>query len=535
MATTPIYSTVQISGKTNATNWVTLPDAGRTQVWCNVTAPNGMFVDAGGGKGPTSVNFSVQIEQLTALLAPTGTVETVTGSLSGLVSDERAETLEHVTAWTGPARVRMLRTTVYNYDFKGTVQDEIKWSDLYSVTPVGQVNFGNVTTVQTVTQATARATSVKTRQLNMMASRLLPIYDGANFSGAFDATGLLVSGTIAPTSKLVDIIAAVSADPKIGARTLTIDVDMPQIWSVQQKLDEWNPLCGQFNYTFDSDNISFEETVVSIANAGFCLAYRQNGKIRFALDQAQPVSTALFTHRNKKPNAETITRRFASDTECDGVEFIYVDPDTKQSETIKLPLDGSYTKLKKFEIAGIRNFTQAWFRANREYQKLIGQRISIDTTTTLEARSLLPNSRIDVVDSTRYQTYDGEVVGQSGMTLTLSDNVAFTPGAPHSIVLMRRDSSIQSIPVTPGGAANVVVLQNLPSEAITTDRGAGGIRTIFSFAADSARGAMAYLVQEIDISDGQYVNIKAINYSDTYFLADYAAVPASQSVISIKK
>lgn len=526
-----VSADIHIVGIENYTSWVTLPDTDRTEVWVNLVAPNGMFKDDG-GKSLAAVSFEMEIEKLDASFVPLGILETATGSLSGLVSDERADTLEHATAWTGPARVRMRRTSDYDFDFNGTVIDEIKWADLHSVSPVSKTEFGNKTTVHTITQATARATAVKTRQLNCIASRKLPTYNGSTFSGAFNAEGLLASGTISATSKIVDIIAAVAVDPKIGARDLATEVDMAQIWGVQQQLDAWNAACGQFNYTFDTDNTSFEETIIAVANAGFCIAYRQNGKIRLALDQAQANSTALFTHRNKKPNAETITRKFASDAEYDGVEFVYVDPDTDQSETITLPLDGNYTKLKKFEIPGIRSFTQAWLRANREYRKLVGQRITIETVTTMDARALLPNARIDVVDNTRFKSYDGEVVGQNGLELTLSQDVAFTPALSHSIVLMRRDGSLQSIPVTAGSAANKAVLQSLPSEAIVTGYGEAGIRTIYSFAADSARGAMAYLVQELDISDGQYATIRAINYSDGYYQMDHVAMPDKVFVIN---
>lgn len=527
-----VTCSVQITGKSEYTDWVTLPDADRTEVWCNIIAQNGMYKD-NNGKSSATVAFAIEIEQLHATtLAPLGVVETVTGSLTGSVTDERADTIEHATAWPGPARVRMRRTTDYDYAFSGTVQDEIKWADLYSISPVTVLEFGNKTTIHTITQATARATAVKTRQLNCIASRLLPTYNGTVFSGAFDSTGLLASGTIAATSKLVDIIAAVSVDPKIGARTLALEVDMAQIYAVQVLLDAWSTECGQFNYTFDSDNTSFEETLTLIANAGFCIAYRQNGKIRLALDTAQTASTALFTHRNKKPNAETITRKFASDSEYDGVEFVYVDPDSEQSETITLPLDGSYTKLKKYEIAGIRSFDQAWLRANREHAKLLGQRITLETATTLDARSLLPNSRIDVVDNTRFKSFDGEVIGQSGLTLTLSQSVAFTPAVSHSIILMRRDGSLQSIACTAGTAANKVVLASLPTEAITTTHGAAGVRTIYSFAADTARAAQAWLVQEIDISDGQYCTVRAINYSADYYAFDNTAIPAKATVIN---
>ncbi|MES2218369.1 MAG: host specificity factor TipJ family phage tail protein [Pseudomonadota bacterium] len=524
-------STITINDVNNWTDWFTLRITDRNELWCNILAQNGMFKDSG-GKSNATVTFEIEIEKLDADLSPTGIIETVSSSISGSVSDERAETVEHLTDWVGPARVRMHRTSDYDYDFEGTVVDEIKWADLYSVSPVNKNHFDNKTTIHTITRATSRATAVKSRQLNCIASRKLPIYNGTSFSGVLDAEGLLISGTISASSKLVDIIAAVSLDPKIGNQTLSESIDINQMYAVQQLLDAWNTECGQFNYTFDSDNLSFEETIVMIANAGFCIAYRQNGKIRLALDRAQQNSVALFTHRNKKPHAETITRKFANDAEYDGVEFVYVDPDTNQSETIKLPLDSSYTKLKKFEIAGIRSYSQAWLRANREYEKLIGQRITIETETTLEARSLLPNARIDIVDNTVFKSFDGEVVGQSGLTLTLSRDVEFSGSSNHSIVLIKRDGSLQSIRCTPGIQPNQIILASLPSEAIVTSYGIDGIRTIFSFASDDSRESMAYLVQEIDLSDKQYAKIRAINYSSEYYKNDYLSIPNKNAVIN---
>jgi hypothetical protein len=533
----PIYAPADVSVVSDTpiseyTDWVTLPDQDRTEVWVNIVAPNGLVKDNGGQASQTD-EFDIEIEKLNATtLVPTGTVEIVSGSLSGSTQEERADTFEHVTAWVGPARVRMRRTSQHDFDFEGTVIDEIKWADLYSVTPVDQDHFGNKTTIHTITEATNRSTAVKTRQLNCIASRLIPTYNGVGFSGQFDFTGELESGSIHASSKLVDIIAAISVDPKIGLRDLETEVDIGQMWGVQQQLDAWNSACGQFNYTLDTDNMSFEETVLAVANAGFCIAYRQSGKIRLALDRPQLASTALFTHRNKKPHADTITRKFANDSDYDGVEFTYSDPDTQQSETITLPLDGSATKLQKFEIPGIRDFTQAWFRANREYRKLLGQRITIETSTTQDARSLLPNARIDIVDNTRFKSFDGEVIAQSGLTLTLSQDVEFMGTEVHSIVLMHRDGTIESIVATPTGVPNQIVIAHAPSEAIVTTQGPEGVRTIFSFGSDSARAAQAYLVQEIDLSDGQYPVVRGVNYSASYYAADTLPVPAKGPIIS---
>jgi hypothetical protein len=519
------------NGATVWTDWQTLPDTDRTEVWTNVLARSGMYKDDG-AKSEASVAYEVQVEQLTAMLVPTGNVEVYSGFLTGATSNERAETLEHVTGWVGPARVRMRRLTDFDYSFQGAVVDEIQWFDLYSVSPTTKPHFGNKTTIHTVTRSTAGTTSIQRRELNCLASRKLPIYDSGTFTGAFNSDGLLVSGTIAATSRIVDIIPAVTIDPMIGNRPIG-DLDMDQIWSVQAQLAAWHPECGQFNYTFDSDSLSFEETVAAIANAAFCVPYRQNGKIRLALDRPQATSVALFTHRNKKPRAETITRTFSSEAEYDGVELVYVDPETEDQETIRLPLDGSYTKLKKVEITGIRSFVQAWFRANREYYRLRSARMTIETECTTDARAILPNSRVDIVDNTRFKSWDGEVVAQSGLTLTLSREVEFLPSEPHSIILMKRDGTLQSIACTAGPRANQVILAGPPAEAVVTEQTPeGGIRTIFSFAADSARAAQAWLVQEIGHTDGQYLRIRAVNYSDNYYTADALAVPAKASVIN---
>lgn len=526
-------SKVQAQPPTDWTPWVTLSDPARTEVFANIVAPQGMYRDDG-GRSLATVQFELQIERLNvSTLLPTGQVETVLGDISGSVQDERAETVEHVTAWTGPARVRARRVTQYDYGFEGTIVDEIKFADLYSVTPVDKAEFGNLTTIHTITQATTRATAIKTRQLNCLASRLIPAWTGSGFTGQMAADGRLASGTLQPSSRIVDIIAALALDPKIGNRALG-ELDMAQMWAVQQQLDAWRPECGQFNYTFDADNLSFEESVQMVANAGFCRAYRQSGRIRLSLDRPQAYSAMQFTHRNKdpEPGAETITRTFANDGDFDGVDFVYSDPDTESSETIRLPLDGSALSPKKFELPGIRNFTQAWLRAWREWLRLQHQRITIETRCTTDARALIPGRRVDCVDNTTFRAQDGEVVAQQGLLLTLSQRVTFVPGVPHSLVLSQRNGALQGIPCTPGPDPRQVLLAYAPAEAIVTDLGPDGIRTIYSLGPDDARGAMAYQVTEIDPPDGGYVTWRGVNYAPQIYAMDDQPVPDKAGIIN---
>jgi|GEM_PF-2015547 len=527
----PVLASVQIVGISEWTDWVTLPYTDTTEVWWNTVAANGLYADAGSGKEQATVFFEAQIEALDGGLNPTGNVETIPGFMTGMTSDERAVTTEHVIAIPGPSRFRMRRTSPYLYDFGGTIVDEIKWSDLYAISPVNRDHFGNKTTIHTVTVATPRATAARQRQLNCIATRLLPTFNGADFSGGFEASGALAWGTIHPTRKIIDIITAVSIDPVIGRRDIA-ELDLAQMWAVQESLDAWHAECGSFSYTFDSDTTRLEEMLSIIANAAFCVTYRQNGRIRLAFDRWQDANTALFTHRNKRPDGERVTRTFANDADFDGVELVYQDPETLRAETIRLPLDGNYTKLKKLEIPGIRSFAQAWYRACREYQRLRYQRLSTELEVTTDARMLLPNARIAIVDNTVFRALDGEVLGQQGMELILSRDVVFEPGQPHSIVLMRRDGSLESIVVTAGSEANRVVLQSLPGGPLVTREGVEGIRTVFSFAADNAREAQAWLVQEIGTpgEDG-YLPLRAINYSHLYYASDADPVPPKESVI----
>ena len=519
------------TGNPEYTSWVTLKDENMTQVWVNLVAQQGLFYDDGNGKVSLSVDYAIETQALDGSYLPTGSITTTTGTITAATSDEQARTIEITTGHTGATRVRARRTNNHDYGFAGSVIDEIKYQDLYAVTPITVTDFGNVTTVQVVSKATQRATSLKERKFNCNATRKLPTFNGTTFSGAFASDGSIASGTISATKSFIDILAAASIDSKIGQRVLADDVDMSQIWGVRNTINTWNPLNIEFGYTLDSDNISFEETVRMIADSVFCIAYRQNGKIRFSFDNVQASSSALFTHRNKKPASDTISRLFAADSEFNGIELTYNDNVTDAQETIKLPLSLTATNYKKIELTGVRNYAQAWFRANREYNKILLQRVSIETETTSDGRLLLPNQRIDIVDNTRFDSQDGEIIAQSGLILTLSRDVVFGVGT-HSIILMQRDGGLESITCTAGTSANKVVLAYAPSEAINTvNGGAIGVRTIFSFGADSVASANSYLVQEVNISDNSYVKVTAINYDADYYSADTESIPSRSTVL----
>ena len=525
--TNSIQSSVVVHNgqETEWTSWMTSNSQTATVAWMNVTAVGGLYRDGGKGQQPITIAYQFEIRRLDG-----SDVRTVNSSLTGQAQDMRAETVEFALPWVGPFQVRARRTTQYDSGFQGAIVDEIKWSDLYAISRVDRADFGNKTTVQTVMYATPRATSARSRQLNCWAFRRLPTYDGASWSGAFDADGRHVSGAIHATARASDIIGNMVMDRRIGNRPIS-DADMAQIYATQQLIEAWRPDCGEFNYTFDSKDASLEDMVGTVAQAVFCTAFRQAGKIRLFFDRPQTQPQTLFSHRNKRPNAETFTRSFRNDSDYDGVELTYSDRLSTQPEKIRLPLDGSARHYKIVEMPGVTSYEQAWVQANRQYNRLLNQRVVVETEVTQIGRLVTPGSLVSVVDNTRFRSFDGNVIGQSGLTLKLSQPVDVEPTS--DIVLMRRDGSVESIPVTAGADRFHVVLARYPAQPLVTQLTAdGGEPTEFSVASNDRRKAQTMLVKEVSRSDGEYVKITAVNYSDAYYAADYQPIPPRESVIN---
>lgn len=527
-----INARVQRVGATEWTDWMTLPDRNLSGVIANYTANGGMYYDDG-ENGLQYVTTTLEMQQQLLdpdTLAPIGAITTSTTNVGGATKGMRGQMLE-ITDWAvQPHRIRFRRSSNYDYDRDGATVDEVTLESVYALSNILQSDFGDLTIVHTKTEFTRQATALGERQLNMVASRKIPVYDqiAKTWSGVIDNTGRHVSGTIWPARDVINIVPFVYTDRYIGNRPVS-EIDMDSLADATNALYSIHPDLPTCDYTFDDTEMSVENHIALIVDAASMTSYRQYGKIRFEPDVRKDAPTMLFTHRNKKPASDVVTRTMISDG-YDGIEFKYVSPTSVGSpyrtETIILPTDGNYTKLKPFEIPGFTGFAKSWLRANREYRKLMNQRQITEFGATNDARMLVPGSMMDSVDNTTFQSNDGEVMGVSGLTLTLSQPVVFTPGQTHYIVLMRRNGSLESIQCTPGATDKEVVLANLPSEPIVSDYNRlKGIRTIYSFAADIDREGQYYTVDDIDPTDPEYIGVKGSIYLDMYYDADYQPIP----------
>lgn len=499
----------------SGTGWVgpfAMQVADLNMVLGNFVALQGLYKDDGKNQYPVNIQVEMELTPINASGAAIGPAETFTGTIFGAANDRstRALTMYAQPTFTGRCRVRARRITDKDTAFEGTVVDEVKWRDVYSVAPVTQTDFGNVTTVFAVTYATEGALALKDRKLNMLVARKLP----ERVSGTTFSTSLY------PTKNAADILVAMALDPYIGNRTLA-ELDVDGIYSTVDEVESYfgTPQASEFCYTFDKDNVSFEESVQSVAGAIFCQAYRRGSVINLFFEKATEDSSLLFNHRNKVPGSETRTITFGRTNDYDGVEFQYTDPEDDATVTYYIPEDRSAVNPKKVQSVGVRNFYQAYFAAWRAWQKIVYQNTTTEFEATQEADLLIVGERILVADNTRADTQDGQIVGQSGLTLTLSQPMKLQEGVGYTIFIQHVDKTVQAIGIASIAGPSQPILSAPPTSALSLDPDNFAVATYQIVGNNEPRGS-AFLLTDKSPKSNLTLTLKAINYDARYYAKD---------------
>lgn len=491
------------------TDWTSITVIKPERLLVNISADNGMYKDSGGSsKKPASVTAEVQYQLLDDSNNPYGEIYTVQGTVSGRSSDATGVSIIADIPFASKVRVRARRVTDADFDFEGQVVDEIKYDALYGQIRDTTTHYGNRTTVHTARKQTPRATSVKSPKLALIVTEKLYKYLGG---GVFDTV-------LTENTQAVQSLIRLMRDPVVGNLNLRA-ANMDKLIATQAEVEAYfgTPLAGQFCYTFDSYETTAQDIITTIAEAIFCSASRRGHSIYLDLERPRAGPEMVFTHRSKAPSGEKWTRQFNDRTAYDSLKFSYIDPDTNIKETIQIPETGG-VKTDTYDSKGIRNYQQAYWHAWRRYQRNSLNRVAVEFTALEEGALAVPGRPISVVKGSRVAPFDGYVIAVNGLTLTLSQPVEFTPGEDHSIILKKRDGSVQSVGVTPGANAQEVVMLSAPVESIYTGKDA--LKTEFSFGSDARHSAQMILVSTVTPGSDRTVTITGYNYSDGYYEKD---------------
>lgn len=491
------------------TDWVTIDRIKPERVLANISADNGMYKDNGNSsKKRASVTAEIQYQLIGDDGVPYGPILTSQGTITGRSSDATGVTIIGVLPTPSAVRVRARRVTNLDLDFEGQVVDEIKYSNLYGQIKDTTPHYGSRTTVHTARKQTARATAVKQPQLKMLVTEKVFKYLG---NGVFDSVRT-------NNTQAVQSLIRLMRDPVVGNLPLST-ATMDALLATQAEVESYfqDVRAGQFCYTFDKYTDTAQDIITTIAEAIFCSATRRGHDIKLNLERPRLGPEMVFTHRSKAPSGEKWTRQFNDKSAYDSLKFSYIDPDTNIKETIQIPETGGL-KTDTFDSKGIRNYQQAYWHAWRRYQRNRLNRVSVEFTALEEGALAIPARPISVVKGSRVSPYDGYVVAVDGLTLVLSQNVEFTPGEDHSLILKKRDGTVQGVQVTPGHNDRTVIMLSAPQEAIYT--GNSELKTEFSFGSDSRHAAQMIMVSTVEPSDDRTVRITGFNYDADYYKYD---------------
>lgn len=491
------------------TDWTSITIIKPERLLVNISADNGMYKDSGASsKRPASVTAEVQYQLLDSTNNPYGDIYAVQGTVSGRSPESTGVSIIADLPFASKVRVRARRVTDADFDFEGQVVDEIKYDALYGQIRDTTTHYGNRTTVHTARKQTARATSVKSPKLALIVTEKLYKYLGG---GVFDTV-------LTENTQAVQSLIRLLNDPIVGGITLSA-TNMDKLLATQAEVESYfgSALAGQFCYTFDSYETTAQDIITTIAEAIFCSASRRGHNIYLDLERPRAGPEMVFTHRSKAPSGEKWTRQFNDKSAYDSLKFSYIDPDTNVKETIQIPESGG-VKTDTYDSKGIRNYQQAYWHAWRRYQRNSLNRVAVEFTALEEGALAVPGRPISVVKGSRVAPYDGYVISVNGLVVNLSQPVEFTPGEDHSLILKKRDGSVQSVGVTAGANPRQVVMLSAPAESIYT--GNDALKTEFSFGSDARHSAQMILVSTITPGSNRTVTITGYNYSDGYYEKD---------------
>jgi len=481
------------------------------EIWIDLQNPRGLYKNT---TESDSVEIKVTLNESDSSGTITGPDEIHNETLTGATLDSRFWTFKYVPDVIDSFYVVTIERTS-DESTEATDSDLTKWTRLAGVVfEVGQ-SFGNVTTVEVNTIATFGATSGGQRNFNMVVERKLPTYDLVTSS---------INETIAPTSKFADAMLYMLRNDLHGNLDVS-QIDLEQLYTIQSELD--NNLTypggtlGRFCRTLSDQSVPVAKEVAMIGSAARVLVYRQGDSILFNREEAKTVRSALISRRKKKPGTEqrVYTARLPSDP--DGVSLTWSDEAENKQQIIHAPGPFASSVPKNINAAGIRNFDQAWNRAQYELTKLTSQRVTVTTEVFRDGLNVVVGDRVGNSNDTLVATQAGEVtlINESGgLFLTTSEKIDFN-GAPSGLILFTgSDGSVSpgdSTTAEPTADPNIIEIVsgfNISTFPLHV-RGESGFQvgSLYHFFAETTEND-DYVIQTIEPKGDGFVRLTMVNY-----------------------
>ena len=406
-------------------------------------------------------------------------------------------------------RWRIRRTRGKIHSNKGQVVEEVRIADCLGARYMTAKDTPpNVTLVSTKTLATEGAMSLKERKLKLLVQRRLRDYRNAD--------SLILS------NRIDDIIYNIATDPLLGGMTAK-DVNMTQISAeIDSQISYFGTdKCSEFCGTFDNTDVTCEEMIQTVAQAGFCQAYRLNNQIHLHFERKQDYAVVQFNSHNILPDSYSYSESFGARNNHDGVQVTYTDPNDDAKITLDYPADKSAQKPQKLDLLGVRNKVQAHVHLMRTHHKNQLAYKSCEFVGADESGIVIPTNRIDVASQLQADVVQGvierlDTVGGQ-IVATVSEPVSMPSG---TLFVQTTAGTVDNIKVTLGDNSYQLILARMPSQPLSLGRDSV-VQATFKLVSHSELDRDAYIVSSKDRGENPLSHkLTCVNYTDKYYQND---------------
>ena len=319
--------------------------------------------------------------------------------------------------------------------------DNTKIEAVYAINKKTNVEYGNLTLIETVVPATINATSLRENKINLdLKSKLI----------SYDVDTSTVITTPAASRKFADAILHLYVDfYGLDANTLALD----ELYEIQNRLDLIDPRLATFDFTFDDIDVSLDERMDAILQVARCFKWLDGDVYRFSRNEARAFESTTITRRDLAQDSDreySLTYNPQLTENFDSVKIEFVDKTFNKKSYVYRKLDGLGAVVdgiglnpKLIELAGCQEDFNAINRAELEMRTLIYQRYSM-TDTMLSSGMLLDKGDM-VLYAEQYNgnddVFDGEILAVNGNIATISESIIFDPLKTYQIHYTIEDGS----------------------------------------------------------------------------------------------
>lgn len=480
----------------------------------DITLPGGLvYINDKGGQDARTIHWEFQARYIDDSGNPVGNWFTLDApSLTMATIDVQMMSYRYAVE---PGRFQVRGRRIGEAATDGRTSSKIQWTGLRAYLPSARM-YGDVTLLAMVIKATNNVNTSNFQQVNVIGTRILPIWDGSSWHEDV---------TTSPAWAFADILRNATYGRGFPDKRINLT-------ELKRLADVWFSRGDQFNGVFDSRG-SLWDALSDVARAGRAVPMNYGGVVECVRNEPRSIRTAMFTPQNMVRGTFSVSYVPVTYDSPDHVIVEYIDPTTWEKTEVACVLTGSTALTpKRVQLKGITNRDQAWREGITMAAMNRDQRRLPSFSTEREGHLLQYGGRISV-------SHDMPGWGQSGNVeafevgtglLVLNNDLKWTAGSNHYIALRRLDGSPDGpYLVIPGPDDSSCILAGLTAEqlaAVYVSDGDTEEPTHYVFGPSQETMAMDCTVLSTHPQDdGLTVEVACVNYADSVHLAELDGNP----------